>query len=200
MARSLLAIAPHTDDVELGAGGTLARLSEDGWGVRYVALSEVGNPALPGEVGRSMACLDSAFASVTRFPNRYFPACRQSILEYLEYIRDKIQPSLVLVPALGDVHQDHQTVTEEALRVFKAHRLLGYEQVWNQVYHPFRPGCFIRLERSHVEKKIEMLRQYRSQAHREYTRPANVRALARVRGLQAGTEYAEAFEVLRWVV
>ena len=87
----------------------------------------------------------------------------------------------------------------EALRAFKnSASIIGYELPWNHIN--FSSVMFIPLEERHIEKKIEALKAYTSQSHREYMNPEFIRGLAKVRGLQINRKYAEAMEVYRWIM
>jgi N-acetylglucosamine malate deacetylase 1 len=203
----VLVLAPHTDDGELGAGATIARLIEEGAAVHYAAFSiaEESVPAgfardvLASEVLDATAALGIARVDVTtfRYPVRKFPASRQEILEDIIKLRAALDPELVFAPASTDVHQDHRVISEEALRAFKNRRLLGYELIWNNVQ--FHGQMSVRVERRHVERKQQALACYRSQAGRAYVSPEFIEGHARTRGVQSGLEFAECFEVMRWV-
>jgi hypothetical protein len=75
--------------------------------------------------------------------------------------------------------------------------MLGYELPWNNV--TFNTECFIRLEERHVNKKLLALQAYESQRHRTYLNANFIRSLATIRGVQITCDFAEAFEVIRWV-
>lgn len=204
----VLVLAPHTDDGELGCGATLAWLGEQGITLHYVAFSicEKSVPAefppdiLATEVEHSSRVLrvDPDHLMVKRYPVRHFPEHRQEILEDLIKIRSEVKPDLVFLPSSDDVHQDHQVVSQEGLRAFKHQTVLGYELPWNNV--TFTSSACVRLHKRHIEQKIAALREYRSQWHRDYWNEAFIVALARVRGVQAGAEFAESFQVLRWIL
>jgi LmbE family N-acetylglucosaminyl deacetylase len=83
----------------------------------------------------------------------------------------------------------------EALRAFRKTSILGYELPWNQTQ--FHSSFFIRLSPADLEAKVKAIKAYKSQAHRDYTQEDFIRGLAKVRGVQSGAEYAEAFEVYR---
>jgi LmbE family N-acetylglucosaminyl deacetylase len=101
------------------------------------------------------------------------------------------------MPALSDIHQDHHTVAQEGLRAFKFTNILCYEVPWNNL--SFNTTCFSVLSESHIQKKIDALSEYKSQAHRSYANEEFIRSLARVRGVQVNEKYAEVFDVLRLV-
>jgi LmbE family N-acetylglucosaminyl deacetylase len=105
---------------------------------------------------------------------------------------------LVLAPSRTDVHQDHATVTSEAQRAFKNTTLLGYELIWNNLR--FDATLMVKLQERHVQAKVDSLTCYASQGKRDYMSADFLFSLARTRGVQIGSAYAEAFEVMRWVI
>jgi LmbE family N-acetylglucosaminyl deacetylase len=111
-------------------------------------------------------------------------------------INREVQPDVVLTPASGDFHQDHAVIAAEGLRAFKRTRILGYEIPWN--HQSFPSSFFVRLSREDADSKARALNEYKSQAHRSYVSATAVEATLRYRGLQAGSEFAEAFEMIRW--
>jgi LmbE family N-acetylglucosaminyl deacetylase len=205
---SALVLAPHADDGELGCGGTLARLIEAGVAIHYIAFSiceesvpeQFPRDILATEARRSCEALGilSECLSVHRYPVRHFSSHRQEILEDLVRVRHEIAPELIFVPAPDDVHQDHQVVFQEGLRAFKHSCLLGYELPWNNL--TFTTSVLVELQERHLDEKLKALQEYESQWHRGYWNKDFVTSLARVRGVQAGTAYAEALQLIRWIV
>lgn len=205
--KCVLVLAPHTDDGELGCGGTVARLTAAGTSVHYVAFSiceeSVPKPypkdILATEVARATKLLGIASGNlhVLRYPVRRLIDHRQSILEFLVDQKNTLRPDLVFIPASDDLHQDHQVIYSEGLRAFKQATVLGYQLPWNSTN--FVGRAFISLEQSHLASKIAAIEQYESQNTRPYMSGDLIEALARTRGLQAGCELAESFEVLRWI-
>ncbi|WP_456469185.1 PIG-L deacetylase family protein [Archaeoglobus sp.] len=206
--KRILILSPHTDDGELGCGGSIARLVEEGFEVFYVALSACeksvpdGYPPdiLKREVKKATELLgiDESNLLLYDFEVREFPRLRQKILDTLIEIREDVKPDWVFTPSSFDTHQDHRVTREETLRAFKKFTILGYEQPWNNI--TFNTTCFIRLEERHVNKKIESLKCYESQKDKAYLGEEFIRSLARTRGVQINSEYAEAFEVIRWII
>ncbi len=96
------------------------------------------------------------------------------------------------------MHQDHQVITNEALRAFKQSTILGYEMPWNNIL--FRANCFIALREKDVEKKLQALRCYKTQiGRRNYFEEDFLRGILRTRGTHIKAKYAEAFEVIKLV-
>ena len=126
---TILALSPHTDDIEFGAGGTIAKWIELGKVVYYVAFSIAERSVPQGlpkdileeEVRKATKVLDIAPDNlyVYKFEVRTFPQFRQEILDVLIDLRQKLSPDLVLLPSLKDLHQDHHTIAEEGIRAFK---------------------------------------------------------------------------------
>ena len=205
--RVALILGAHTDD-EFGCAGTIARMVEEGTEVHCAAFSRCEESVPPGfpqdvletEWRRATARLGILAENLQLFPFRvrHFPEFRQDILERLVLLREQIQPDVVFLPSSTDIHQDHRTTSEEGIRAFKHSTVLGYELPMNTIM--FRHACFIHLEERHLQAKIESLMCYESQASRNYRNEEFLRGLARVRGVQINAGYAEAFEVLRWVL
>jgi LmbE family N-acetylglucosaminyl deacetylase len=132
------------------------------------------------------------------FDVRHFPSHRQEILEEMVKLNASIKPDLVLMPNVNDIHQDHQTIYAEGLRAFKQTTILGYELPWNNLI--FTTNTFIKLDEANIKQKIAALNEYKSQSARTYLNEDFIRSLARTRGVQIGTDYAEAFELVRWII
>jgi LmbE family N-acetylglucosaminyl deacetylase len=135
---------------------------------------------------------------VFKYTVRKLNYVRQDILEDMVQIRKSIQPDLVFMPSANDLHQDHHTVAEEAMRAFKQTTMLAYELPWNTI--TFSTQSFVRLETRHVDLKVHSLTAYESQKLRPYFSRDFIYGLAVTRGIQIGAHYAEAFEVVRWVI
>ncbi len=208
MFNKILVLSPHTDDGELGCGGSIAKFIKEGKEVYYVAFStaEESVPAgyqknvLEKEVKAATKALGIPPSNliVYKFQVRKLNYVRQEILDELVKIKKKINPDMVFLPSTNDLHQDHYTVREEGLRAFKQITVFGYELCWNNI--TFHTQAFIKLNKKNVDTNIKALKAYKSQSHRAYTKQEFVSGLAIVRGTQIGAKYAETFEVLRWVM
>ncbi|RMG61154.1 MAG: PIG-L family deacetylase, partial [Calditrichaeota bacterium] len=135
---------------------------------------------------------------IYRYPVRKFAHYRQDILEDLVKLNRELKPDLVLMPSNYDLHQDHYTVAMEGLRAFKFTSILGYEMPWNNI--TFTTSCFVVLEERHLQVKLDSIKCYRSQTARKYADEEFIKGLARTRGVQVGADYAEAFDVKRWIL
>lgn len=204
----VLVLSPHVDDGEFGCGGTIAKLIDEGKDVYYAGFStaEESVPApwpkdiLKTEVKEATKRLGINQDNVTifNFKVRELGYHRQEILEELVKINRAIRPDLVFIPSLNDVHQDHSTVSMEGVRAFKFTTILGYELPWNNLN--FHTMSYVLLSEKNLSSKINALDAYESQKGRTYSNIEFIKSLARMRGGQIGGDYAEAFEVVRWII
>ena len=188
----VLVLAAHPDD-EMGCAGTIAKLVSEGASVHLLTFSEcsdLNGPELMDEYRAATSLLGVSFESLN-LPNRHLPEHRQTILDHMLPGFD-----LVLTPATCDEHQDHATVTAEAIRAYKHTTILGYELPLNTVRES-RMAAYVKVA---LEVKLDHAELYASQAHKPYMDFRYIEGLARMRGLQAGYEFAEAFEVVRWIM
>ena len=204
----VLVLSPHTDDAELGAGGTIARFVDEGKEVYYIVFSicETSVPeGLPKDTLKK-ECLNSLKIfgilperiHMLNYQVRTFPKHRQKILDDLIEFKNHIVPDLVLIPSSQDMHQDHGVIYWEALRAFKKDSSIwGYEHPWNNL--TFTTDIFVSLNTEHLETKIRALKEYRSQQNRGYMDERNIRSLAITRGAQLDLPWAEAFELVRLI-
>lgn len=206
MARKILIVSPHTDDGELGCGGAAAKFIEEGDRVDYVALScceksvppEYPADILVHEVKAATRILGIDNPVVLDFEVRDFPGQRQKILDALIVLRREIEPDIVFAPSRYDTHQDHKTTIDEVMRAFKNCTILGFEQPWNNI--TFNTLAFIPITKDNLGKKIRALKCYKTQLGRNYFNEEFIRGLAVTRGTQIEVPFAEAFEVIKWVI
>ncbi len=205
--KNVLIIAPHADDGELGCGGTMSRLIEEGANIFYVCFS-MCEESLPE--GFSPNALEMEVKEATKkigispsnlilnyYPVRKLQQYRQEILEKLIKIRKEISPEIIFMPSSYSLHQDHILLYKEGMRAFKHYTCFGYDLPWDTIQ--FATTSFFKLEERHVDNKCNALEIYQTQKYREYTNSEFVKSLARVRGSQISVEYAEAFEMIRGI-
>lgn len=207
----VLILSPHTDDGELGCGGLITRLIEQKKEILWVVFS-TAEDSIPDHLPKDIllnefknVCASLGLSEknyrVFNYSVRKLDQKRQDILETLVNIRKEFNPDVVIGPSLNDFHQDHQVVSNEMVRAFKSSStIIHYELPWNHV--KFDTQLFIKLEDRHIQKKLELINFYESQfiIKRPYFSEAFIKGLASTRGAQVGIEYAEAFEVTRWIV
>jgi LmbE family N-acetylglucosaminyl deacetylase len=200
--KRVLALAPHTDDIELGCGGFLSKLKKQYPDLEVDAVSfssaqplSVGDPV--EEFKSAMSILDIK-GEFLNFTPRVFHEQRQDILDFLWNRNKDNEYDLVLCPSSYDNHQDHQVLYEECFRAFKKTSILGYEMPWNN--RTFSTDVFVKLEKENLDDKFKMLDCYKTQGERVFMSKDYIYDVARTRGLQVGSEYAECYEAIRVVI
>jgi len=205
---NIVILSPHTDDGEIGCGGTISKLIKQGHTIYYVAFSAAEKSVLPTfpknilrtEVKKATKILgiNKENVIVLDFEVRSFPEYRQDILEEMVKISRDIRPDLVFLPSGNDTHQDHNVIFNEGFRAFKGTTMLGYEIPWNNP--TFTTNVFFVLDKKDIENKMLALNQYQSQSYRQPDLLNYLEHLACVRGGQIKTGHAEAFECIRLVI
>jgi len=190
----ILILAPHPDDVELAMGGTLYKLSQDKKNlIRYICFTHCGGAV------NELPVNDSIEYQIFDCDNKHLYQHRQDILDILDEEREGFRPELVFCPSSFDTHQDHRVVNKEATRCYKSFcSILGYEQPWNNLDSNYR--LFYRLNSQDMGNKWEYLKYYQSQKKKPYFKEAFIYGQAQYRGIQCDSEYAESFEVIKWIM
>jgi LmbE family N-acetylglucosaminyl deacetylase len=198
--RRVCFLGAHPDDIELGAGALISQITGQAE-VMCVTLSDnQKNPALKTiveEHRRSMAVLGVPEQNVVvgEFETRRFPHFRQEILEYMININRTFRPEIVFVHTKADIHQDHATVTEEALRAFRGTTVLGFDVLRSS--YGFFPNFLVEVSEEDVERKLCALAEYKTYAGKYYFNPDITRSTLVRWGAIAERPYAEGFDILR---
>ena len=206
--RRVLFVSAHADDALVGAGGYAHRLSLEGVEVSHIVftLSEKNNgigfsaDELRAELILAENRVGFDHVYTFSFPVHHLSEHGEEIREKLAELKKELKPDLVLCPSLNDRHQDHSAVAAETIRVFRnSETVLSYELLRNSV-HVFNPNVYAIISSDQLEEKLRMLAVFKTQTSRPYMNPENFRALARMRGVQVGESYAEAFECLKVII
>lgn len=195
-------LGAHPDDIELGCGALIAHIVNQTEVLCATLSDNQKNPDLSHLVEEhyeSMAVLGVPEEQIVlgAFETRRFPHLRQEILEYLIQLKRSFKPEIVFVHTKADIHQDHQTVTEEALRAFRGTSVLGYDVIRSS--YGFFPSFLIEVSEADVDKKIAALSKYSTYASRYYFEPEITRATLVRNGAICERRYAEGFDILRIV-
>jgi len=200
--KRILLVAPHPDDVEMGCGATIARyhkFAEMWYLILSPCLEDPRNKDILVEATNAIGCLGLSASNMIakNLLRRTFHEQRREIRDVLIAARDDVEPDVVFCPSLNDIHQDHSVTAEEALRLFRDRCIVAYENPRSAIY--FQPNLYIKVSAENVRAKVEALMQYKSQFDRYYFNPDIIRSFLFMRGSQCANQFAEAFEVLRWV-
>jgi len=200
--RRVLFIGAHPDDIEIGCGALIAHIVGQ-TDILCVTLSDnQKNPELQNLVSEhyhSMEVLGVPEGKIIlgQFETRRFPQQRQEILEYMLKLRRDFQPDIVFVHTKADIHQDHGTVTDEALRAYRGTTVLGFDVIRSS--YGFFPSFLVEVSESDVNKKIEALAQYETYKSRYYFTPEVTRSTLVRFGAICERPYAEGFDIIRVV-
>jgi LmbE family N-acetylglucosaminyl deacetylase len=200
--KKVLFLGAHPDDIEIGCGALIHHIVKK-TEILCVTLSDnQKNPDLKNvkdEHLRSMKVLGVPNDRVVfgPFTTRVFPDARQEILEYFLDLRRTFQPDLIFVHSKQDVHQDHLTMTDEALRAYRGITVLGFDVVRSS--YGFFPHFLVEVNEEDVNKKIEALSQYETYRDKYYFNSELTRSIMVRHGAVAELPFAEGFDILRIV-
>lgn len=195
----LLFLGAHADDIEIGCGGTIMRLVEEGLDpeVRWIVFSadDLRKAEARASATHLLQGVDPQRIDVLGFRNGYFPSESAAIKDQFEAVKCEFDPSLVFTHWTGDAHQDHRAVAELTHQTFRNHVVLEYE-IPKYDGDLGNPNFFVRLTEDQLQRKVECLRRhFPSQAGHHWFTHDTFRALARLRGIgcRADSGLAEAF-------
>lgn len=196
-ASSVLAVGAHPDDVEIGAGATLAAHAEAGDHVVILTLSggAVGGEAQQRhkEAVAAAAVIGARLIHLDFTDTHLDPA--GGVITEIEKVVAEVQPDRIYTHSAHDRHQDHRAVNEATqIAARKVPNLVCFQSPSCTV--DFRPDLFVGVENT-LERKLEMLAAYVSQGHRDYMEPDLVRATARYWSRFGDFRYAEPLETVR---
>jgi LmbE family N-acetylglucosaminyl deacetylase len=199
---SLLFLGAHPDDIELGCGALIADIA-DSTNIHCYTFSDNQQDSelkdLVSEYAASMHTLglkERQF-ELGSFQTRRFPEHRQEVLEQMLVLRKLYNPQIVFVHTANDVHQDHGTLTQEAIRAFRGTTVLGYDVLRSS--YGFFPDFLVQVSGQAVDTKLQALSQYKTYANKYYFSGKILRATAIRHGALAERPFAEGFDIIRMV-
>jgi LmbE family N-acetylglucosaminyl deacetylase len=198
-ARRVLCLGAHSDDIEIGAGGTLLKLAArvPDLDICWVVFSAPG--ARAGEARHSaddfLAGVAQKNIKIGSFRESYFPSEWPSIKDWFEQIRTEIDPDIVFTHYREDRHQDHRVLSELAWNTFRNHLILEYE-IPKYDGDLGRPNVFMPLSGEVCARKSELLlKHFKTQSSKHWFTSDTFEAMHRIRGIEcaSATGRAEAF-------
>jgi LmbE family N-acetylglucosaminyl deacetylase len=197
--RRILCLGAHSDDIEIGVGGTLLQLVEQvsDLEIYWVVFSA---PGLRAEEARLSA--DDFLSGITRkqvkivsFRESYFPSEWPSIKEWFEEIKANFIPDVVFTHYRDDRHQDHRVLSDLAWNTFRNHLILEYE-ILKYDGDLGQPNLFVPLSEQFSTRKIDLLmKHFKTQSTKHWFTGDTFEAMHRIRGIECAspTGRAEAF-------
>ncbi len=201
---NVLCIGAHSDDIEIGCGGTVLRLLAErpGSHVRWVVLSATPEREAEARASAADFLVDagSSTIEVATFRESYFPDQWSAVKAYLNELRRRCDPDLVLCHHRRDEHQDHRTVGELVWNTFRNHLIAEFE-IPKYEGDLGQPNLFVRVPPHVAARKVELVMKHFGTQHDKYWfRPETFAGLLAVRGVEAGASAAEAFHVRKMVI
>lgn len=195
----VLCLGAHSDDIEIGCGGTILRLLEEVKKVEVTWIVFSANKRRTEEVNKS-AKLFLAHASkkdivIKHFRESFFPYIGSDIKDYFEEIKSEIIPDIIFTHYRHDFHQDHRVIAELTWNTFRDHLILEYEIIKYDGDLGV-PNFFVHLSEEKCKKKIENIMEcFETQKKRDWFTPDAFFSILRIRGVEskAPEKYAEGF-------
>ena len=194
----ILCLGCHSDDIEIGCGGTVLQLAEQ-YPVcefHWVVFSALGPRRAEAERASELfAGARMKSRMLKEFPDAFMPFVGAEVKTFFEELKRSVSPDLVLTHSRKDAHQDHRLIAELTWNSFRNHFILEYE-IPKYDGDMGQPSVFVPLRKEQCEKKIAFLQDaFKTQLGKRWFEPETFMALMRLRGMECNAEsgYAEAF-------
>lgn len=203
---TVLLLGAHSDDIEIGAGGTVLDLTchRPDLQLRWIVFS--GDATRAAEARHSASEFGKVASSLAietlAYRDGFFPAQTAALKETFERLAAQAPPDLVLTHRLEDRHQDHRLIADLTWNTFRSSQILEYE-IPKYDGDLGQPNLFVGFDGVTLERKVDLLMScFASQRGKHWFTTDTFRGLARIRGIESGCEFAEGFTarkaVLRW--
>jgi LmbE family N-acetylglucosaminyl deacetylase len=203
---NVLCLGSHSDDIEIGCGGTILRLIEEypGCVFHWVVFSAIGVRKAEAQQGAK------SFASANRlgyshfkdFPDGFMPFVGSDVKKVFEELKQAVSPDLIFTHNRRDAHQDHRLISELTWNTFRDHFILEYE-IPKYDGDLGQPSVFVPLETDMCKTKVRYIMDaFQSQRTKRWFEESTFLSLMRLRGMEcnAPSGYAEAFYCRKMVL
>ncbi|EKQ67878.1 putative LmbE-like protein [Leptolyngbyaceae cyanobacterium JSC-12] len=195
----VLCLGAHSDDIEIGCGGTILKLVEMFpnlsfyWVVfgtdeqRKEEAIASANTFLKGVAQKNII--------IKGFQDRFFPYIGAEIKEFFDQLRKDVSPDLIFTHYRNDLHQDHRLISDLTWNTFRNHMILEYE-IMKYDGDLGTPNMFVHLDESLCQRKITyLLEHFVTQSNKHWFNEETFLSLLRLRGVEsnAPNKYSEAF-------
>lgn len=195
----ILCLGSHSDDIEIGCGGTILRLLKQfpNSVVHWVVFSATGVRETEARRAASMFAGKSLGTGpiLNTFRDGFMPFHGAEVKSVFEELKPKISPDLILTHNRKDAHQDHRLIAELTWNTFRDHLILEYE-IPKYDGDLGQPNVFVALDQDECRKKVDILMEaFESQRSKRWFERETFVSLMRLRGMESNAEsgYAEAF-------
>jgi len=194
----VLCLGAHSDDIEIGCGGTILRLAEQYAGTfHWVVFSAIGAREAEARRAATLFVGPTALREVLlkTLPDGFIPFVGAEVKAVFEELKRAVSPDLIFTPNRKDAHQDHRLIGELTWNTFRDHLILEYE-IPKYDGDLGQPNVFVPLEAGLCQKKIRyIIEAFQSQHTKRWFQENTFLSLLRLRGMEcnAPSGYAEAF-------
>lgn len=195
----ILCLGAHSDDIEIGCGGTILRFLSEYNDVEVHWVVFGSNRQRGGEAAASakkfLANAENKKVVVKHFKESFFPYRGEEIKTFFEKLKTRVTPDIVFTHYRHDLHQDHRLVSELTWNTFRDHFVLEYEIIKYDGDIGV-PNFFVHLNEEICKEKIRLIMDsFKSQRNRDWFTPDAFLSILRIRGIESKTpqKYAEAF-------
>jgi LmbE family N-acetylglucosaminyl deacetylase len=197
--KRILALGAHSDDIEIGCGGTILRLAAERCGIEmlwvvFVATGERATEAR-ASAGTFLEGLATAKVVIRDYPDRFLPYAGGAVKQEFETLKHEFSPDLIFTHYREDRHQDHRLISELTWNTWRDHFILEYE-VPKYDGDFASPNFFAALPASTIDRKVDLLlKHFPSQTEKHWFTADLFRAVARIRGMECNAPegFAEGF-------
>ncbi len=202
----VLCLGAHSDDIEIGCGGTILKLIENYPDIEFYWVVFSANQQRAQEVSESAEIFlrhaKEKSIVIKNFRDGFFPYIGLEIKEYFERLKQEFSPDLILTHYRNDLHQDHRLISELTWNTFRDHLILEYE-IPKYDGDLGCPNFFVHLNETTCRRKIKyILDSFKTQTENQWFSEQTFLAILRLRGIESNApdEYAEAFYCRKMVL
>jgi LmbE family N-acetylglucosaminyl deacetylase len=195
----ILCLGSHSDDIEIGCGGTLLRLADQypGCMLHWVVFSATGTRAAEAQRAATLFAGRARLRGpiLKTFPDGFMPFVGAEVKAVFEELKQTVDPDLIFTHNRRDLHQDHRLIAELTWNTFRDHLILEYE-IPKYDGDMGQPSLFVPLHTDLYQKKIRYIMDtFQSQHSKRWFQQDTFLSLMRLRGMEcnAPSGYAEAF-------
>jgi LmbE family N-acetylglucosaminyl deacetylase len=195
----ILCLGCHSDDIEIGCGGTILRLAEQypKSVFHWVVFNATGVREAEATHAASLFVEPARLRGphLKTFPDGFMPFVGAEVKAVFEELKSQVSPDLIFTHTRQDAHQDHRLVAELTWNTFRNHFILEYE-IPKYDGDLGQPSFFVPLQSEFYQKKIDnLLHAFQSQRTKRWFQQDTFLSLMRIRGMEcnAPSGYAEAF-------
>jgi LmbE family N-acetylglucosaminyl deacetylase len=195
----VLCLGAHSDDIEIGCGGTILRLTDEHpcCIFHWVVFSAIAERETEAQRAATLFAGTTRLRSLLlkKFRDGFMPFDGAEVKIVFEELKSAVSPDLIFTPSRKDAHQDHRLIGDMTWNTFRDHLILEYE-IPKYDGDLGQPSVFVPLMPEQCRKKVDYLMEsFPSQHARRWFQPETFLSLMKLRGMEcnAPSGYAESF-------